>query len=87
VQAWIAGAPADAVDAFAALLVTLKDNFLPGGNLLKIMPLKEPMDVPSGFTVPFYDGSCLLLYEVPLRTEDPIKLLLVFDPYFFSAAT
>lgn len=44
------------------------------------------MDVPAGFTVPFDQNRCLLLYEVPMRAEDPIRLLLILDPYYFSAS-
>ena len=79
VRDWIRNAPKDKSDDLTKLLVVLKDHFLPGGSLLRITPHEDPMHIPSSFNVPFDD--CLLTYQVPLRTEDPIKLLLVTDPF------
>src|SRR5438552_3591380 len=85
VQEWIREASDEARDALVAVLVVIKERPFPGGSLLQIRPFREPVDIPTGFTVPFYEGRCLLLYEVPLRVEEPIRLVLILDPYFFSA--
>lgn len=48
--------------------------------MLRIMENKEAPDfLPRSYTVPFCDAECLLLYEIPVIAEDPIKLVFVFD--------
>jgi hypothetical protein len=79
VVGWIQHASPEKLEAFTRLLITLKDHFLPGGSLLRISPHQDPATVPAAFNVPF--DECLLNYEVPLRAEDPIRLLLILDPF------
>lgn len=80
VQAWIRGATPEKRDALTSVLVILKDHPLPGGSVLKITEHKDPSELPAGFNVPFRNGTCLLLYEIPIRAEDPITLVLILDP-------
>lgn len=79
VQEWIRNASPEKRRALTGLLVVLKEHYLPGGTLLRITTHENPLRLPASFNVPFDD--CLLLYQVPLRTEDQIKLLLVLDPF------
>jgi hypothetical protein len=79
VQAWIKEASLDKRNELTKLLVVLKDHYLPGGSLLRITHHQDPSVVPSSFNVPF-DG-CLLNYQVPLRADDPIRLLVILDPF------
>lgn len=76
---WIKQASPEKRAAFTKLLLTLKDHYLPGGSLLRISPHEDPMTIPASFNVQFDD--CLLSYQVPLRAEDPIRLLVVVDPF------
>jgi hypothetical protein len=81
VKAWLLTASLERKRALTELLIPLALNPLPGGSLLKIMENKEPPEIlPRGYTVPFCNDECLLRYEIPVRTEDPIKLVFVFDP-------
>jgi hypothetical protein len=87
VQDWIRQVTEEKRDALTALLMVLKDHFLPGGSLLRISQFKEPAEIPASFTVPFDEGRCLLLYELPIRADEPIRLLLILDPYSFPSAS
>jgi hypothetical protein len=77
VRDWIAKASPRERQALTDLLVALARHPLPGGSLLRIMEHKDPWEIPMSYTVPFCDGECLLLYEIPIRAEEPIKLLLI----------
>jgi hypothetical protein len=79
VVAWIKQADPDKREAFTDLLLTLKDHPLPGTSLLRISPHEDPSRAPASFNVPF--DACLLNYRVPLRAEEPIRLLVVLDPF------
>jgi len=79
VQDWIRKASADQRQALTDLLVALRTSYLPGGSLPGITPHMDPGSVPMSFNVPFKDGECLLLYQVPMRAEDPISLVLILD--------